>query len=193
MNMLGKYKLIALTLGSCLLLQGCAALLVGAGVGAASAAHDRRTLGTQVDDKTTASRISVALGQNEGLKQRTNINVHVFNGSTLLVGQAPSQALIAEVQQTVEKVKNIGKLHNQIRLASPIQTSTSAHDLWLASKIKTILVADKRIDGLHVHVAVEDSEVFLMGLVSQNEANIAVDIVRNVDGVAQVIKAFEYL
>jgi osmotically-inducible protein OsmY len=191
--MQNKYKFAALALGSCLLLQGCAALFVGAGVGAVSAAHDRRTLGTQVDDQTTASRISNALGQNKQLKERANINVHVFNGATLLVGQAPSQELITQVQQTVEQVKNIGKLHNQIRLSSPIPASTTAHDLWLASKIKTILVADKRIDGLHVNVAVEDSEVFLMGLVSQSEASIAVDIVRNVDGVAQVIKAFEYL
>jgi osmotically-inducible protein OsmY len=191
--MLHKYKIIALALGSCMLLQGCAALFVGAGIGAASAAHDRRTLGAQVDDQTTASRISIALGQNEQYKDRANINVHVFNGATLLVGQAPSQELINQIQHTVEQVENIGKLHNQIRLRPPIPASTTAHDVWLASKIKTILVADKRIDGLHVHVAVEDSEVFLMGLVSQSEANIAVDITRNVEGVSQVIKAFEYL
>lgn len=188
-----KLKFVGIALGCTLLLQGCAALIVGAGVGAASAAHDRRTLGTQVDDKTMASRISTALAKNERLKELTNINVHVFNGSTLLVGQAPTDSLKNEVQQSVEKLKNIGKLHNQIRLASPIPASTNAHDVWLASKIKTILVADKRIDGLYVHVAVEDSEVFLMGLVSQNEANIAVDIARNVDGVTQVIKAFQYL
>ena len=65
--------------------------------------------------------------------------------------------------------------------------------MWLTSKIKANLVADKRIDGFHIHVAVENSEVFLMGLVSTKEAEIAATIARNIDGVKQVIKAFEYL
>ena len=65
--------------------------------------------------------------------------------------------------------------------------------MWLVSKIKTKLLADKRVDGLHIDVAVENSEVFLMGLVSESEADIAVEIARNVSGVTQVIKAFEYL
>ena len=89
--------------------------------------------------------------------------------------------------------KNIKKLHNQVRIGSPIAASSSTNDLWLESKIKTKLLADKRIDGLHIDVAVEDSEVFLMGIVSQSEADISVDIARNVSGVTQVIKAFEYL
>ena len=54
-------------------------------------------------------------------------------------------------------------------------------------------MADKRIDGFHIHVAVENSEVFLMGLVSTKEAEVAATVARNIDGVKQVIKAFEYL
>jgi osmotically-inducible protein OsmY len=67
-----------------------------------------------------------------------------------------------------------------------------AHDVWLASKIKTKLLADKRIDGLHIEIEVENGEVFLMGLVSEKESIIAIDITRNIKGVKQVIKAFEY-
>lgn len=188
-----KNKLSLLLLAVLISLQGCAALVVGAGVGAASAVHDRRTLGAQVDDKTAASRISVALSEVEALKNQTSITVQVFNGTALLVGQAPSNELIQLAQQTANSVKNIKKLHNQIRLGSPISTSDSAKDLWLSSKVKTQLIADKRIDGLNIEIEVENSEVFLMGLVSQEEANIAVDITRNIDGVKQVVKAFEYL
>ena len=174
-------------------IQGCAVLVIGAGVGAASAAHDRRTLGAQVDDKTAASKISVALSEVEELKNRTSITVQVFNGTALLVGQAPTNELIQLAQQTAAKVKNIKKLHNQIRLGSPISTSVAANDVWLASKVKTQLLADKRVDGLNVEIEVENGEVFLMGLVTQQEANIAVDITRNIAGVKQVVKAFEYL
>lgn len=186
-------KILGISLLALSLMQGCAALLVGAGVGAASAAHDRRTLGTQLDDKTIASRISIALSENKAIEKQANINVHVFNGSVLLVGQAPNESLIRQAQQLSESVNNVNKLHNQIRLATPISASTTTHDVWLASKIKAKLIADKRVDGFHIHVAVENSEVFLMGLVSTQEADSAANSARNVEGVTQVIKAFEYL
>jgi osmotically-inducible protein OsmY len=161
-------------------------------MGAVSVAHDRRTIGTQVDDTTTASRIAFAMSNDTAIKEQTNISVQVFNGTALLVGQAPTQVLIQQAEKLVSSVKNIKKLHNQIRLSSPISASIVANDVWLASKVKTKLIADNRIDGLHIEIEVENAEVFLMGLVSEKESIIAVDITRNIKGVKQVIKAFEY-
>ena len=180
-------------LSATLLLQGCAGLIIGAGMGAASIAHDRRTLGTQVDDTTIASRISIAISNDTAIKEQTSISIQVFNGTALLVGQSPTQELIQQAEKLASTVKNIKKLHNQIRLGSPIPANIVANDVWLASKVKTILIADKRIDGLHIEIEVENGEVFLMGLVSEQESNIAVDITRNIKGVRQVIKAFEYI
>ena len=184
---------LTLLLSSSILIQGCAGLIIGAGVGAASVAHDRRTIGAQVDDTTLASRISTAIAGDQTINTQTSIVVQVFNGTALLVGQAPTQEMIAQVVQLASSVKNIKKLHNQIRLGAPIPPSVVANDTWVASKVKTKLVADKRIDGLHIEIEVENGEVFLMGLVNEQEANIAVDITRNIQGVKQVIKAFEYL
>jgi osmotically-inducible protein OsmY len=183
---------LPLILSATLLLQGCAGLIIGAGMGAVSVAHDRRTIGTQVDDTTTASRIAFAMSNDTAIKEQTNISVQVFNGTALLVGQAPTQVLIQQAEKLVSSVKNIKKLHNQIRLSSPISASIVANDVWLASKVKTKLIADNRIDGLHIEIEVENAEVFLMGLVSEKESIIAVDITRNIKGVKQVIKAFEY-
>ena len=187
-----KKVYLSLLLLTTLLLQSCAGLIIGAGMGAVSIAHDRRTIGTQVDDTTSASRISIALSSDNALKEQTNITVQVFNGTALLVGQAPTQELLQQAQKLASSVQNIKKLHNQIRLGMPIPASTVAHDVWLASKIKTKLLADKRIDGLHIEIEVENGEVFLMGLVSEKESIIAIDITRNIKGVKQVIKAFEY-
>ena len=183
---------LPLVLSATLLLQGCAGLIIGAGMGAVSVAHDRRTIGTQVDDTTTANRIAFAMSNDTAIKEQTNISIQVFNRTALLVGQAPTQVLIQQAEKLVSSVKNIKKLHNQIRLGSPISASKVANDVWLASKVKTKLIADKRIDGLHIEIEVENAEVFLMGLVSEKESIIAVDIARNIKGVKQVIKAFEY-
>lgn len=183
---------LPLVLSASLLLQGCAGLIIGAGMGAVSVAHDRRTIGTQVDDTTTASRIAFAMSNDTAIKEQTNISVQVFNGTALLVGQAPTQVLIQQAEKLVSSVQNIKKLHNQIRLGPPISAGIIANDVWLASKVKTKLIADKRIDGLHIEIEVENAEVFLMGLVSKKESIVAVDITRNITGVKQVIKAFEY-
>ncbi|MDF2178452.1 BON domain-containing protein [Aliiglaciecola sp. CAU 1673] len=186
-------KLLLSSLLALSLLQGCAVAVVGAGVTAASAAHDRRTVGTQLDDTTLESKISAKLAEHEGIKEFAHINVHVFNGVALLVGQTPSESMKREAQQIAESIPNVNKLHNQIRIGEPTKTSTRTHDVWLATKVKTNLLTNKRVDGLHIEVIVEDAEVFLMGLVTEQESDIAVDIVRNVGGVARVVKAFEIL
>ena len=147
-----KRVYLPLLLSATLLLQGCAGLIIGAGLSAVSIANDRRTIGTQVDDTTAAGRISIALSSVTTIKEQTNISVQVFNGNALLVGQAPTQALLQQAEKLASSVKNIKKLHNQIRLGSPISASTVAHDVWLASKVKTNLIADKRIDGLHIEI-----------------------------------------
>jgi osmotically-inducible protein OsmY len=184
--------LLVVIVSATLLMQSCAGLIIGAGVGAASVAHDRRTIGTQVDDTTTAGRLSTAISKDTNVNDQTNVTVQVFNGIALLVGQAPTQELIRQIEAEASTVKNVKKLHNQIRLGAPIPPSVVANDAWIASKVKTKLIADKRIDGLHIEIEVENAEVFLMGLVNEQESNIAVDITRNIKGVKQVIKAFEY-
>jgi osmotically-inducible protein OsmY len=183
---------LPIILSATLLLQSCVGLIIGAGMGAASVAHDRRTIGTQVDDTTTAGRIATAMSKNTAIKDQASISVQVFNGTALLVGQAPTRALMQQAEKLASSVKNIKKIHNQIRLGSPITANIIANDAWLASKVKAKLIADKRIDGLHIEIEVENGEVFLMGLVNEQESDIAVDITRNIQGVKQVIKAFEY-
>jgi osmotically-inducible protein OsmY len=172
-------------------LQGCAAFLVGGGASVALSAHDRRTIGTQIDDKTMVRKIKEQLKANEILKEHANINIHAYNRVVLLVGQVPNNDLKRQVQAAAQSIKHIRKLHNQVRIEPPIAVTTKTNDLWLASKVKSKLLADKRVDVLNVKVVVEDSEVFLMGIVKTDEADAIVDIVRHVKGVTKVVKAFE--
>ncbi|MDM7859468.1 BON domain-containing protein [Alteromonas sp. ASW11-36] len=187
-----RYSLLA---GVVLSVQtGCTVLAVGAaGTVAAVSANDRRTLGTQLDDTTTAGKVAYELGQSEALKERTNIQVHVYNSVALLTGQAPSEALRNEAAHAAQKVSNIDKIHNQIRIGEPIGASTQANDIWLASKIRAQFVADETVPTLNVEVIVENSEVFLMGSLTMQEANAAVDIARNVNGVSRVTRAFDII
>ena len=115
---------LPLILCTTLLLQSCTGLIIGAGVGAASVAHDRRTIGTQVDDTTAAGRISTAMLQDPPIHEQTNISVQVFNGTALLVGQAPTNKLIQRAAKLASSVKNIKKLHRSLQTIEIMQQHT---------------------------------------------------------------------
>jgi len=174
-------------------LQGCVVAVGAAGAVAAKVANDRRTVGTQLDDQNADSAVAYQWSKSDALKELTNLQVDVYNGVALLTGQAPNQSLVDEAVRRAQEVSYLKKIHNQIRLAEPIGAGTQANDLWLASKVRAKIVADERVPALQVKVVVQDSEVFLMGKLSNAESTTAVDIARNVTGVARVVRAFEII
>lgn len=187
-------KPIVVMLSSALILQGCAAAVVaGTAAGAVTAADDRRSIGNQIDDNSIEIKTTRAIQQIPNIAKQGNISVISFNGIVLLLGQVPSERLKLQAQQAAEKTTGIRRLHNQLRIGSPVSITTETHDTWLTSKVKTQLLADDNVSGNNVKVVTENSEVFLMGLVTQQEAAKAVEIARNTSGVERVIKVFEYI
>ena len=188
-----KTTLMGLLLAAAVTLQGCVVAVGAAGAMAAKVANDRRTVGTQLDDQNADSAVAYQWSKSDALKEQANLQVDVYNGVALLTGQAPSQALLDEAVNRTQEVAYLKKIHNQIRIAQPIGAGTQANDIWLASKVRAKIVADERVPALQVKVVVQDSEVFLMGRLSNVEATAAVDIARNVTGVARVVRAFEII
>lgn len=174
-------------------LQGCAVAVVGAGAAAAKVANDRRTVGTQLDDQNAEGAIAYQWSKSDALKKQANLQADVYNGVALITGQVPSQALLNEAIEGAQRVEHIKKVHNQLRIGEPIGASQQATDIWLASKVKTKLVADERVPAMQVRVVVQNAEVFLMGRVTNQEATAAVDIARHVGGVERVVRAFEII
>jgi len=183
LGLLGSLLALILTL------QGCVVAVGAAGAMAAKVANDRRTVGTQLDDQNADAAVSYQWSKSDALKEQANLQVDVYNGVALLTGQAPNQGLVAV--RRAQEVSYIKKIHNQIRIGEAIGAGTQANDLWLASKVRTKIVADERVPALQVKVVVQDSEVFLMGRLTNLEATAAVDIARNITGVARVVRAFE--
>ena len=183
-------KLIALT-AAVILLQGCAAAVVAGGATAATAANDRRTLGSQLDDNSIVIRARRTIGTADSIPDGSNINVTSYNGVILLTGQVSSNAIKQQAEQLIKDTPGVRDIHNQIRLGNSTSLTTRTRDSWITTKVKTKLLADGDVSGLNIKVVTENAEVFLMGLVQGPEADKAVDIARNVDGVARVIKAFE--
>ncbi len=172
-------------------IQGCAVLAVGAGAAAAKVAHDRRTVGTQLDDQNAEGKVAFRWSESERLKNETNLQVDIYNGVALITGQAPDQQLINQAVEQVKQVEHVRKIHNQVRIGQPLGASAQAYDIWLANKVRAKLLANENVPTLQVRVVVQHAEVFLMGRVNNQEATYAVDIARNVEGVTRVVRAFE--
>ncbi|WP_077342597.1 division/outer membrane stress-associated lipid-binding lipoprotein [Pseudocolwellia agarivorans] len=188
-----RFKKTVLVLTCIGILQGCAAAAVVAIVGGASVATDNRTLGKQIDDQRIELVAHNELTKLTELHEYTNIQVVSVNGSVLAVGQSPNTRLRDLAMQTLSNINGVLKVHNQIRIGNTVSATTKSNDLWLTSKVKAALLANENISAADVKVVTENGEVFLMGLLPENHANIAVNVARNISGVSRVYKMFEYL
>ena len=122
-----------------------------------------------------------------------HIDVVSVNNTVLLTGQAPTASLKEKVSKEIAKIAKVVKVHNEIRIAAPISFIASRKDEYLTTKIKSSMLFTSEFSSSKVKVVTENGEVFLMGLVTEEEASTAVDIARNVSGVTKVIKVFEYI
>lgn len=176
------------------LLAACAAPVVvgGAAAGGAAVAHDRRSTGTMVDDEGIELKALNAIGNDAQLSEQCHINVTSFNGIVLLTGEAPTGALRDQVLRLARKQPKVRRVLNEITLAKPSPLSRRAKDSWLTAKVKTKLLGADGLDGTRIKVVSENGTVFLMGLVTRDEAATAVKVTKQTDGVTRVVRAFEY-
>ncbi|MGB5260960.1 MAG: division/outer membrane stress-associated lipid-binding lipoprotein [Gammaproteobacteria bacterium] len=178
------------------LLQGCAPVVVGGAAATTGAVHDRRTVGTYVDDEGIEIKASIAILEDRELSKQTHINIISVNGVVLMVGQAPTESLRQQAQSIVAGIEKVRHVHNEIVIAAPISLTARSNDTWITTKVKTSLFNIKGLpdyDPTRTKVVTEDGVVYLMGLLYRNEADAASEQARQVGGVKKVVKLFEYL
>lgn len=174
-------------------LQGCAVATVVAVTAGASMVADRRTFSKQIDDQSIEFVAHNELNKQKALSKSTNLHVVSMNGTVLVIGQAPNSYLRDLAIKTIQDVPDIVTIHNQVRIGSTTAITTQSNDIWLTSKVKSALLANGEVNAKDIKVVTENSEVFLLGLVTKQEADIVVEIARNINGVSRVFKAFEYI
>jgi osmotically-inducible protein OsmY len=175
------------------LLQGCAAVTVVAITAGANMATDRRSIGNQIDDQSIEVEAYNEITKNKSLSENANLHIISVNGSVLIIGQAPTTLLRDQAIKIINEIEGIVRIHNQIRIGNITSVTTQTNDVWLTSKVKTALFSNDEVNGKDIKVITENAEVFLMGIVSKKEADVAVNVTRNISGVNRVFKAFEYL
>jgi osmotically-inducible protein OsmY len=110
----------------------------------------------------------------------------------LLTGEAWDAQTRAEVERLVAEVPNVRSVTNEIQVAGLSSTTSRANDTALTTKVKSRMINVPGLNSLHVKVVTEASVVYLLGLVTEAEAETATDIARTTGGVRKVVKVFEY-
>lgn len=180
----------AAALGALLSLGGCELAIIGAATAAYSIAEDRRTSGTQMEDETIQVRASSRI--NERFGSKVHATVTSFNRLALVTGEAPDEASREEIGRIVLAVPNVKSIANELQLSVPSSRASRINDEIITTKIKGRLVDSARLSVAHVKVVTEAGTVFLLGLVTEQEAEQAVEIARTTGGVHKVVKLFEY-
>jgi osmotically-inducible protein OsmY len=184
-------KKLLLVLLATLVLPGCELAVLGAvGGGAYTAFEDRRSSGTRVDDEAIEIRASSRVDEKFG--DKAHVNVTAFNGTVLLTGEVPDDAARGDVEKIVTGTPNVRAVSNELQVGAPSSLGNRTNDAFITSKIKARFLDAKRFNPVHVKVVTEAGVVYLFGVVTEKEAEAAVDIARTTGGVRKVVKIFEY-
>jgi osmotically-inducible protein OsmY len=185
--------LLALIIAS--LLSGCAAVVVGAGTTGATVAHDRRTTGTYVEDKAILLKALQMRSQDQVLQKNSNISIEVYNLQILLTGQAVDADIVARFRDKLITIDRVKHVYNEVTVGAEGTWSEAAADTLLTSRVKVDLfnVGIQGFDPLRVKVTSSLGTVYLMGLLTPEEADAVVEKVRYISGVKRVVRLFEYI
>ncbi|MHA6492629.1 BON domain-containing protein [Pseudomonas borbori] len=153
-----------------------------------------RSIGNKIDDQFIAPQVSanVERAHTDLASPTSRIIVTSYNGVVLLAGQTPRAELKTAAEQAARKVQNVTKVHNELQVARPTSLLVRSNDSLLTSKIKTQMLADSTVPGTRIKVVTENGIVYLLGLVSRQEANSATNLVQSVGGVQKIVKLFQY-
>jgi osmotically-inducible protein OsmY len=184
--------IILLLTGLVVTLQGCAGVVIAGGAAAGSMANDRRTSGAYVDDEIIEWKLFDVLGGDEQIREQTHVNTVSFNGIVLLTGEVPDEAMRTRVNELIRGVDGVRQVHDETTIAAPSSFMSRSGDSWITTKVKTALMTDDTGMGASTKVVTEKGVVYLMGLVSPEEADKLTEIARRVGGVQKVVKVFEY-
>lgn len=184
-------KLIALAVA--LLLPGCV-FVAGAAAGAAGVAvvYDHRKLSSILQDQQLATDISNRIDASSLLKKGGQVSVTCFNRIVLLTGEVSNSAIRHQAGRIAADTQDVKKVYNQITVRGLTSSLTHASDTWITAKIKTQMLATKDLESGTIKVVTENGSVYLMGIVTREQADMAVDIARRVSGVQRVVKIFSY-
>lgn len=177
---------------SIILLSGCTAGVTVATSGA-QAVYNRNHLRQQVSDNYITMQAYRKIYTDTDDFKKANISISTYDNDILLTGQVTNPKLSQEAERIVKTIQGVDAVYNHIAISAPISALTHMSDDWITTKVKSKLIAMNDIDPSHIKVVTDNGTVYLMGIVFPTEADTALDIARNTQGVQDVVEHFYYM
>ncbi len=174
-------------------LSACAPLVVGSAVMSGLVAIDRRTTGIQLEDEGIELRTAQGLRQN--LSASAHVNVTSYNRMVLLTGEVGSAADKERAERLAKSQENVSSVVNDLAIEPASSLTQRSKDAIITGQVKALLVDAKDLQSNAFKVVTERGVVYLLGRVTNREAQRASEIARSssVSGVVKVVRVFEII
>lgn len=188
-----KLLTTSLLLGAALLpmLQGCLPMVAAGAAGGALATMDRRSLGIQTEDETIEWKAVARINEKSGDNSHTNFTS--YNRKVLVTGEVPSEELKATIERIVAGIPQVEGVYNELVVGPVTSYSTRSNDSYITTRVKGRFVDSGNFNAVHVKVVTEAGVVYLLGLVTQREADSAIQVARTTSDVKKVVNLLEII
>ena len=185
-----RLMILMLLVAAATLLQGCFPL-AAVGVGATAVVlTDRRSPGFYIEDESIEWKIRVQVI--EGFKD-AHINATSYNLAVLLTGQVPTEDAKKAIEAAARSNPGVKNVTNEITVGGNSSLASRSSDSLVTTSVKARLINNGKVSPSHVKVVTESGVVYLMGIVTREEADAAAEIARTTSGVTRVVKVFDYV
>jgi osmotically-inducible protein OsmY len=194
MNIRTPHRLVLAVCAAVLMtsaLTACLPLVAGGVASGALLAADRRTSGAQLEDEGIELRALNRIRSNIG--ERVHVNLTSYNRQVLLTGEVPSAQDKTAVEQIVSKVENVSGVVNDLEVASASTLGQRSSDTLVTGRVKAALIDARDLQFNAFKVVTERGVVYLMGRVTQREADRATAVARSTTDVQKVVRVFEII
>ncbi len=189
MTLWKKSVLVLAALSASYVTTGCAPLILGGvALTTATVATDRRTSGRMVNDEVLEKETMYDIAR-EKLPE-SHITVTAYGGKVLLTGEVATEADKVRAGTIASQQPDCLHVQNELKVGPVSENSQRLSDTLLATKVRSALLATKDVPLKQMKVIVERSTVYLMGIVTPYEQDLAARATANVSGVSAVKLCF---
>lgn len=184
-----RYAMVMMLLS--IFLTGCVAAVV-AGAAGGLVIYDKRSVVMMESDARIFYQINKTIVRDPAFHD-SHIVITSFNQMVLLAGQTPKASLRVLAEKIARKTPNVQRVYNEITIQSPVSFSQRSQDTWITSQVRAHMLTKKGLESGSIRIVTENSVVYLIGIATREQADLAVQVARQVKGVRKVVKIFRYI
>lgn len=173
--------------------SGCTTIVSGTTSKPIESDPGSRTFGAVIDDQSIETTVGVNIRKADPNLDLAHLTVTSYNGIVLLTGQVINAELRTLAAKTASMVKNVRQVRNELEIGANSSFTARSSDTLLTTKVKSKLLGRNDIKDSRVKVVTENGIVFLMGLVTHAEGDVASQVAQETSGVQKVVRLFEYV